>query len=87
MGARIDRKWADRVARDVDAGIFVKAIVSHNINSKWLIGLLGRRDYAVKVINLGAGVKKIIAAEHVCPNCGGKGFVNGNHENTNNRGS
>lgn len=87
MAGRIDKAWASRVSKEIDGKTFVKAVVSHNINAKWLIGRLARENIPVKVLNLGAGVKKIVVMENVCPTCGGKGFVNDKHGNTNNGGS
>ena len=74
--AKVDQKWRARILGEIKAETFCEAVVKHNVNAKYLIALLADLDYRpFKVINLGAGVKRIVLAEHICPTCKGKGFV------------
>ena len=73
MARRIDHKWAKKIADEVNSNSFKGRVVDHNINAKWLIGYLANKDIPVRVVNLGAGVKRITIAEHICPTCKGKG--------------
>lgn len=75
MAGRLDRKWCMKIADKINNNTLESEIVKHDINAKWLIGHLADRDIPFKIINLGAGVKRITVAEHICPICGGKGFV------------
>lgn len=75
MAGRLDRKWCWKMQDQIKDKTFKSKIVRHDINAKWLIGHLADRDIPFKIINLGAGVKRIIIAEHICPTCGGKGYV------------
>jgi len=85
MDKRINPKWADRVLEDVAAyhdplkrgvGFNPKEIdetISYNPAVQWLICLLAQKNIAFKVIQLGAGVKRVTTDVHICPKCNGTG--------------
>lgn len=75
MGSRINPSWMKNKEEEIKKNTFTSATTSYNPAAQWLISYLDYRDTPVKVINLGAGVKKIMIAEKVCPTCNGKGFV------------
>lgn len=72
---RKDYSWINDRQREIDENRFQSAIVNHNVNAKWLISALTKRDLPIVVTNLGAGVKRIMLAENVCPQCSGKGYI------------
>ena len=48
---------------------------SYNPAAQWYIQYLDSKNLKCKVINLGAGVKKIIHIDNICPHCKGKGVL------------
>lgn len=80
--ARYERtkKWHDEVRNEIgDHVLDVKPlepkVFQSNTSAKWYIAALAIRDIPCKVINLGAGVKRVIVADQVCPHCKGKGVI------------
>lgn len=72
---RINLKWILERKEEIRRGFFVSATIPYNPAAQWLISYLDEENVPCKVVNLGAGVKKVIAAEKVCPHCGGKGYL------------
>ena len=73
---KVDREWQKKILQELDSGEKPSLkIFTSNAPAKWYIGVLAGRDIPIKVINLGAGVKKVILEEKVCSHCGGKGFI------------
>jgi hypothetical protein len=85
MSMRINPQWAERVLKDVAAyhdpmkrgvGFNPKEIdetISYNPAVQWLICLLAQKNIAFKVIQLGAGVKRVTTDVHTCQKCNGTG--------------
>lgn len=74
MAARIDPNWINLMRGKIGGGEFKSEILSYNAASQWLIAYLASLEIPVQVTNLGAGVKRITVAEHVCEHCKGKGY-------------
>ena len=72
---RVNPNWINATKEKVRKNKFASATISYNPAAQWLIAYLDQEGIPVKVINLGAGVKKIIVAEKVCSHCGGKGYL------------
>lgn len=78
---RINPKWIESRQREIDdfkdvtiSGPKVIDVVSnYNPASQWLILNLAKNNISFKVINLGAGVKRITTQTDVCPKCNGTG--------------
>lgn len=51
----------------------VNLTTNHNIIAKYIIGLLAKKDIPFRLINLGAGVKRITTDVDICPKCNGTG--------------
>lgn len=72
---RVNPAWVRKRIEEARTHKFVSATTSYNPAAQWLISYLDGENVPCKVINLGAGVKKIMLAEKVCPHCGGKGYL------------
>ena len=75
MGRRINLEWIKDRKEEVRTNSFVTVTTGYNPAAQWLIAYLDFNEIPIKVVNLGAGVKKIIVAKNTCPHCGGKGYV------------
>lgn len=75
MGRRINPNWINDRKEEVKTGTFVSTTTRYNLAAQWLIAYLDAEGISTKVVNLGAGVKKIIVAKNTCPHCGGKGYL------------
>ncbi len=54
----------------------IDEVIGYNPFAKWLIKLLATKGIAYRVINLGAGIKRIITVDFdTCPKCNGTGRV------------
>ena len=84
MGHRVDPNWIKDKKEEIGRGKFISVTLTYNPAAQWLIRYLADRDQPVKVTALGAGVKRITVAEHICPTCKGKGFVGGRGSNLSN---
>ena len=73
--SRIDPSWIRDRTEEIVRGVFTSTTLSYNPAAQWLIRFLDQQDIPCRVVNLGAGVKKIVVAEKVCPHCGGKGYL------------
>lgn len=75
MGRKISRKWMERMTTALNAEEPIDETFSFAPAAKWLIVKLATRDVPYRVINLGAGVKRITTTDaKVCAACKGKGF-------------
>ena len=82
MAIKINPAWKNEIAAKVEEHLnplintpLAPVILSHNTAAKWYISYLLSKNLVPKVINMGAGVKKIMLAEDVCPHCKGKGYL------------
>ena len=72
MPYRAERStWGKEMIEAINANKFESTVVEHNVNDKWLIAKLARNAIPAIVTSLGAGVKRITHADHVCPKCKG----------------
>jgi len=72
---RVRPDWARNIRDEIVNRSFTSIILSYNEASKFVVTCGAENDFPIKVVNLGAGVKKLIAADSVCPRCGGKGYL------------
>ena len=70
---RISTTWRTDILELLDAGQPIDRTISFNKATQWLIMTLSQRGVAFKLINLGAGVKRITTETDVCPKCNGTG--------------
>lgn len=70
---RINPKWQDAIREQLRTGTFTEIIESFNPAVQWLVKELVRREIPFRVLNLGAGVKKITTKVETCPKCHGTG--------------
>lgn len=74
MAGKINPDWIKKMKEAIEKSQFTSITLTYNPSAKWLIAYLDSKNIPIKVINLGAGVKKIIVAGQVCPTCNGKGY-------------
>jgi hypothetical protein len=78
---RVNPKWIEDRKMEVRAFLtpartsIPPVTTSYNPAAQWYISYLDLKNLKCKVIQLGAGVKKIIHMENICPHCGGKGTI------------
>ena len=76
---QINQKWLDKIkgivneAQNKNEKPQINEIIQTNYVSKWLIAYLASKNISFKVINLGAGVKRITTDTNICPKCNGTG--------------
>ena len=75
MPRKINPAWKQDRIDEVKLHKFVSVATAYSPAAQWLVHYLDRENIPCKVVNLGAGVKKIILAEKVCPHCEGKGYL------------
>ena len=81
MRKRISEQWMERRKAEVNdylspAEIPIPSVItSFNPSAQWYIKYLDSKNLKCKVINLGAGVKRIVHVENICPHCKGKGVI------------
>lgn len=79
MPVRVDPKWSARMmemvmkVRDNVPGVSIDEILTHNVAVKHLVALMAHANVSFKIINLGAGVKRVTTYTDVCPKCNGTG--------------
>ena len=76
MVGRINPNWIKEMKETIEKNQFTSITLTYNPSAKWLISYLDSKKIPIKVINLGAGVKKIMVAGKVCSTCNGKGYIN-----------
>ena len=77
---RVNPKWLEDRKMEVSAYLthgtpIPPVTTSYNPAAQWIISYLDLKNLKCKVMQLGAGVKKIIHLENICPHCGGKGIL------------
>ena len=81
MAKIVNAAWKEERRNAVDdffspARIPIEPIViSFNKAAQWYITYLDSKNLKCKVINLGAGGKRIIHIDNICPHCKGKGVI------------
>ena len=81
MRKTISKEWMGRRTDEVHAYLspartpIPSVITSFNPSAQWYIKFLDSVNLRCKVINLGAGVKRIVHVENICPHCKGKGTI------------
>jgi len=83
MGMRINPEWQDKVRSEIDeylgkraSGYAPKHIdetSSFLVCTQWLVCLLSKKGIAFKVVQLGAGVKRVTTDVETCLKCNGTG--------------
>ena len=79
MRNRVNPEWIKTVKAELDELKRLDEIqnfnkvLSYNPSIQWLITYLTSINLSFKVINLGAGVKRITTDTSICPKCGGTG--------------
>jgi len=80
MARGINPKWINDVKTGVENyqnnnedGMQFERVLNHNAAAQWLIKYMTGKGVAFKVLNLGAGVKRITTDTDVCPKCKGTG--------------
>jgi hypothetical protein len=69
---RINPKWQEQILSEIGRGK-TEFITNHPLNSNWLVSVLVAKNLQPKVVNIGAGVKRIIIMGEACPYCKGTG--------------
>lgn len=75
-----ENEWVKKIDNEIiDHLEFIKRLNEktfvNNARAKYYIAALSIKGVPCKVINLGAGVKKVIISGNVCSMCKGKGMV------------
>lgn len=76
MAKGVNPNWIRSRKKEIEQGEFRSTTTGYNPAAQWLISYLANKDMPVTVTQMGAGVKRITLAKHICPTCQGKGFVN-----------
>ncbi len=63
----------DAVTRAVKNNRIYELTTGEALAAKWLVRHLANKNISFRVINMGAGVKKITTDVSTCPKCGGTG--------------
>ena len=81
MRKRVSKDWMEKRREDVARYLCtsetqIKPVVTaFNPAAQWYIRYLEANGIRSNIINLGAGVKKIIISENLCPHCEGSGVI------------
>ena len=70
----VDPSWIRSMVKLIQEGGFKNIVLHYTPAIKWLICYMANKDTPVKVVNLGAGVKRITVVDNVCSHCKGKGY-------------
>ena len=70
----INPSWIKDMKEQISEGHFESINLSYSVAIKWLVLYLANRNRPVKVVNLGAGVKRITLVDSVCEHCKGRGY-------------
>lgn len=70
---RINPEWAAVMEREVFGGVPVDVTTPHAAVAQWLVMALSNAKREFRVVNLGAGVKRVTTDVKVCPKCNGTG--------------
>lgn len=67
--AHINPNWKEERIKQIENNEDIDITISFNAAAKWLILKLSHENIPYKVINMGAGVKRITTITDVCPCC------------------
>ena len=76
---KVNPEWKEKILESIDQDrkkdrdARLNRITTYNPAAQWLIATLARMEIPFRVINLGAGVKKITTDTDICPKCNGTG--------------
>lgn len=66
-------KWKKEKLEEIEnfkkTGVHIECTLTLSITQKWLIATLAQEGFIFRVINLGAGVKRITTDIDCCPMC------------------
>ena len=74
---RVNPEWIKQ--RMVEFGEYrrnqtpIDVISQYNLAIQWLVAMLAKEGVSFRVIQLGAGVKRVTTLTDVCPKCNGTG--------------
>lgn len=78
MARKINRKWIEGITAALAAKELVDETLTFPAAAKWLVATLSVRGVPYRILNLGAGVKRITTTDaKVCTACKGTGFSDG----------
>jgi len=73
----INSKWQTERQLDIEqyrlSGKHIDVLSSFNQATRWLVVVLTNANIPFKIINVGAGVKRITTRVNICPKCNGTG--------------
>ena len=74
---RLNPRWCEVQEEKIAAwrrdGTHIETVASENFAIEHIIVRLAKESIPFRLINLGAGVKRITTDTQVCPKCGGTG--------------
>ena len=74
----LDKTWCNDMieairCHKVAPALNINEVLSSDQPTKWLVTQLAARNISFKVINLGAGVRRVTTETSTCPKCNGTG--------------
>ena len=75
MKQRLNPAWIEAIKEQVATVHGFEHTSDINLATQWLVSYLDEQGIPFKVINLGAGVKKVTTKMDICPKCNGTGKV------------
>ena len=83
MGQRINPKWLEEREKEIKEYLSIEydrkeispVVIPYNPAAQWFIKRLDELGIHCSVINMGAGVKKIVPHHEKCKTCNGQGFI------------
>lgn len=81
---RVNPKWQEKMEKQITAHLDalkqgfavvpkIEETSNYNPATQWLIMRLAKENIGFRLIQLGAGVKKVTTETEVCPKCNGTG--------------
>ncbi len=74
---RVSSEWTDKRMADLASyrrnQTPIDVISQYNLAIQWLVAMLAREGVPFRLIQLGAGVKRVTTLTDVCPKCNGTG--------------
>lgn len=67
--------WIEAIKKQIHTTPGFEHTNSFNLAIQWLVSYLDAQNIPSKVINLGAGVKKVTTKMDTCPKCNGTGRI------------
>lgn len=74
MNLRLNENWKQEMLKKIQEPDF-EYTTALTLAAKWIILQLSDKKYAFRVMNIGAGVKRITRRTDACPKCHGTGRV------------